>query len=149
MSAGAPDAVALVAVVLLLGLRHGLDPDHLATIHGLVRYNAPSRPRLARFAGLLFSIGHGIVVTLVALAVATVASEWHAPGWLEPAGAIVSIVFLLALGVANLIAVLRAGNGRVVPVAGLRSRLLGGLARTAIPSSSRRSALRSHCRSTR
>jgi high-affinity nickel-transport protein len=133
MTASAADAVALVVVVLLLGLRHGLDPDHLATIDGLVRCNAPSRPRLARFAGLLFSIGHGVVVTLVALAVATVANHWQAPGWLEPAGAIVSIAFLLALGAANLAAVLRAGDGRFAPVAGLRSRLLGGLARTGHP----------------
>ena len=32
----------------LLGLKHGLDPDHLAAIDGLTRFNAARRPRLAR-----------------------------------------------------------------------------------------------------
>ena len=44
--------LALVAVVFLLGLKHGLDPDHLAAIDGLTRYNAARRPLLARWSGL-------------------------------------------------------------------------------------------------
>ncbi len=59
--------LSLVAVVFLLGLKHGLDPDHLAAIDGLTRFNAARRPRLARWSGLLFSAGHGVVVTLVAI----------------------------------------------------------------------------------
>ena len=47
--------------------RHGFDADHLATIDGLTRYNARANPRLARMAGALFSLGHGVVVLLVAL----------------------------------------------------------------------------------
>src|SRR3954471_22726043 len=93
--------LSLVAVVFLLGLKHGLDPDHLAAIDGLARYNARSRPRLSRWSGLLFSAGHGVVVTAVAVMVATVATEWRAPEWLEQAGAWISIAFLTLLGVAN------------------------------------------------
>jgi hypothetical protein len=51
--------LALVAVVFLLGAQHGFDPDHLAAIDGLARFNAAARPRLARWSGLLFSLGHG------------------------------------------------------------------------------------------
>jgi high-affinity nickel-transport protein len=99
--------LALLAVVFALGLKHGLDPDHLAAIDGLTRFNAGRRPRLSRWSGLLFSAGHGVVVTLVAIAVATLAAGLRAPEWLDDAGTWISIGFLALLGVANLHAVAR------------------------------------------
>ena len=63
--------LALVGVVFMLGLKHGVDPDHLAAIDGLTRFNAGRRPLLSRWSGLLFSAGHGVVVTAVAIFVAT------------------------------------------------------------------------------
>lgn len=125
--------LSLVAVVFLLGLKHGLDPDHLAAIDGLTRYNAGARPRLARWSGLLFSAGHGMVVTAVAITVATVASEWQAPRWLENTGTWVSIGFLALLGVANLAAVLRTPRGEVVRPVGMRSRLFARLTQAGHP----------------
>src|SRR5258705_9044535 len=115
--------LSLVVVVFLLGLKHGLDPDHLAAIDGLTRFNAANRPRLSRWSGLLFSAGHGLVVTAIAVAVATVAAEWHAPAWLEDAGAWISIAFLTLLGVANLASVLRAPRGAPVRPVGFGGRL--------------------------
>jgi high-affinity nickel-transport protein len=50
-------------VAFALGVRHGTDPDHLTAIDGLSRI----RPRAAN--GLLFAIGHGSVVTLLAAGV--------------------------------------------------------------------------------
>jgi nickel/cobalt transporter (NiCoT) family protein len=123
----------LVAVVFLLGLKHGLDPDHLAAIDGLTRYNAGRKPRLSRWSGLLFSAGHGVVVTSVAVAVATVATEWRAPAWLEHAGTWISIAFLTLLGVANLAAILRTPRGEVVRTVGLRSRFFTRLTRAEHP----------------
>lgn len=114
---------ALVGVVFLLGLKHGLDPDHLAAIDGLTRFNAARRPALSRWSGLLFSAGHGVVVTMVAIAVATVAAEWKAPAWLENTGTWISIGFLALLGVANLAAVLRTPRGELVRTVGVRGRL--------------------------
>ncbi len=125
--------LSLIAVVFLLGLKHGLDPDHLAAIDGLTRFNAQRRPRLSRWSGLLFSAGHGVVVTSVAILVATVATEWHAPQWLEHAGAWISIAFLALLGIANLAAVARTPRDQVVRAAGLRSRLFERLARAEHP----------------
>jgi high-affinity nickel-transport protein len=119
--------LSLVAVVFLLGLKHGLDPDHLAAIDGLTRFNAANRPRLSRWSGLLFSAGHGLIVTAIAVAVATVASEWRTPIWLEDAGAWISIVFLTLLGVANLASVLRTPRGAPVRPVGLRGRLFARL----------------------
>lgn len=123
----------LVAVVFLLGVKHGFDADHLAAIDGMARYNAPSRPRLARWSGLLFSLGHGVVVTVVAVVVATVATEWRAPGWLEGTGTWISIAFLVALGLANLWAVARTPSGEVVRPVGVRSRLFLRFARADHP----------------
>jgi high-affinity nickel-transport protein len=125
--------ITLVAVVFLLGLKHGLDADHLAAIDGLTRFNAGRRPRLSRWSGLLFSLGHGVVVTSVALAVATVATEWKAPGWAQAAGAWISIGFLALLGAANLAAVVRTPRGEVARPVGLRSRAFARLTRAEHP----------------
>jgi high-affinity nickel-transport protein len=65
------------------------------------------------------------VVLAVSLAVATVASNWQVPPWLESFGAWLSIGFLLLLGLANLWAVARAQPHEVVQLRGLRSALLG------------------------
>jgi nickel/cobalt transporter (NiCoT) family protein len=54
---------ALLTLAVALGLRHGVDPDHLAAIDGL------SRLRPSRWNGVLFAIGHGLLVTLLAVGV--------------------------------------------------------------------------------
>ena len=58
----------LIALAFVLGLKHGMDVDHLATIDGLARFNtAAGRLRLARLCGFLFSLGHGAIVCAVAV----------------------------------------------------------------------------------
>ncbi|MCW5592386.1 MAG: nickel transporter [Burkholderiales bacterium] len=116
---------ALCALAFVLGVRHGFDADHLATIDGLTRYNAPTNPALSRLCGALFSLGHGAVVCLVALAAGSLSAGWQAPGWLEFTGVAVSVAFLFGLAWLNLRAVLVARPGEVVAPAGIRSRLLG------------------------
>src|SRR4051812_46379816 len=96
------DFVKLAMIILLMGMRHGFDADHLAAIDGLTRYNAVARPRLARAAGVLFAIGHGLVVASVAVGVSALARSWHVPTWLDSFGAWVSIVVLTLLAVANI-----------------------------------------------
>src|SRR5712691_10525356 len=125
--------LSLIAAVFLLGLKHGLDPDHLAAIDGLTRVNAARRPRLSRWSGLLFSVGHGLVVTAIAVAVATLAAEWRAPAWLEDAGIWISIAFLTLLGLANLAAVLRTPRGEPVRPVGFRGRLFARFVRVEHP----------------
>jgi high-affinity nickel-transport protein len=116
---------ALLALVFVLGMKHGFDADHLATIDGLTRFNARRRPVLARYCGSLFSLGHGSVVLGIALVVSTLASSWQVPPWMETLGALTSIVILLGLGVVNLLAVVRAAPGDIVQPVGWRSGLLG------------------------
>jgi high-affinity nickel-transport protein len=127
------DGPGLLLLVFLLGIKHGIDPDHIATIDGLTRYNLGLRPRVARWSGCLFSLGHGVVVMSVAALVAVSASAWSPPAWLEQLGTWISIAFLLALGVLNLAAVARTPADRVARTSGLKGRWLGRLTETSHP----------------
>ena len=125
--------LALFAVVFLLGLRHGMDPDHLATIDGLTRFNAAVRPRLSRWCGFLFSLGHGTVVIVVATLLGLFTKSWTIPAWMDGFGAWVSIFFLLALGSVNLVTLLRTPPEDVIRPAGFKGRFLGRLNRASRP----------------
>ncbi|BCB26083.1 nickel/cobalt efflux system [Sulfurimicrobium lacus] len=127
------DLFALSLLVFILGLKHGFDADHLATIDGLTRFNSRANPRLARFCGALFSLGHGAVVVAIALAVSAFARRWQTPEWLELFGAWVSIAFLATLGLINIHAVLRTDPAQVVRPVGLKGRFLGRLTTAASP----------------
>jgi nickel/cobalt transporter (NiCoT) family protein len=127
------DALALVLLVFVLGIKHGFDADHLATIDGLTRYNASVNPRLARFCGTLFSLGHGAVVVAIAVSVGVISRGWTTPDWLELSGASISIGFLALLGVLNLRAVFAAEAHEMVRPVGLKGRWLGRLGRVAHP----------------
>lgn len=79
--------LSLLVLTLGLGMRHGVDPDHLAAVDGL------SCIHPSRWNGVLFAIGHGLFVTLLAVGVGGVLAklvEPYAP-W-----------FLIAMGVFNL-----------------------------------------------
>lgn len=115
---------ALCALALVLGLKHGLDADHLATIDGLTRLAAGERRRHARWCGALFSIGHGAVVVAIVVALGSLHGRWQAPGWLDATGTAISLTFLLALGIANLRRVLATPPDEVVRPVGLKGRLL-------------------------
>ena len=119
----------LLAVALTLGMRHGVDADHLAAIDAMTRCNAVARPALARRTGVWFSLGHGGVVLAIALAVAATARAWDAPRWLEPFGAWSSIAMLVLLGVLNLVAWQRAAPGATVALTGWRSQVFEGVLR--------------------
>ena len=124
---------ALAALVFLLGLKHGFDADHLATIDGLTRFNARARRSWARYCGALFSLGHGLVVIAIALGVGLARARWDAPAWLEASGVWISLFFLIALGVLNLRAVLVTPPHEIVAPVGLKGRVLGRLNRAGHP----------------
>ena len=112
------DALGLAALVFVLGLKHGLDPDHLVAIDGFTRSTR------SRWCGLFFSLGHGVVVTLVGVGVALIAAGWQPPRWLEYTGAWISIAVLIVLGLANLATALRTAPGQPVALAGVRAHWL-------------------------
>ena len=120
-----PDLSSLALLAFMLGLRHGLDADHLAAIDVMARFNAAARPRVARLTGVWFSAGHGAVVLAFAFFVASLAHAWQVPAWLEPVGAWISIGVLLLLGGLSLVSVRQAPPGSPVRFAGWRSVLYG------------------------
>ena len=124
---------ALCAVVFLLGMRHGLDADHLATIDGLTRLTHRERSGWARYCGALFSLGHGAVVLAIAGSVGALSERWVPPAWVDAAGAWVSIGFLFVLGVANLHATLAAPPGGVVELVGIKGALFGRIVKARSP----------------
>ncbi|WP_412478685.1 nickel transporter [Azonexus sp. IMCC34839] len=127
------DWLSLLILTFVLGMKHGFDADHLATIDGLTRFNARARPGMARYCGTLFSLGHGAVVMAIALGVSALAGQWEVPEWFGTLGALISIAFLVALGSLNLAAVLRAEPHEVVQPIGVKGRLLGGLRQVSHP----------------
>jgi high-affinity nickel-transport protein len=109
---------------LVLGVRHGLDADHLAVVDGVTRLNTEHRPRLARIAGALFSAGHCAVVIPAVLGANLVAGRVLLPGWLELSGTLVSVLFLLVLTLINVITAFATPAHAIVRPIGVRARWL-------------------------
>lgn len=90
-----------LGLLLALGFRHGLDPDHIATVDGLTRMRYKANAYWsARLTGFQFALGHSLTILL-----ATLIFYWQGlqlPQWLDQVGLWVSTVFLLWLGLANL-----------------------------------------------
>lgn len=121
------DWSALCALVFFLGMRHGLDADHLAAIDGLTRVSARRGQWHSRYCGALFSLGHGAVVLSIAWLAGVLGARWVPPGWFEALGGGISIGFLLLIGAVNLHAVLRTPTDKPVPLVGVRGRWVGRL----------------------
>lgn len=116
------DILILIFGALFLGMRHGMDPDHLAAVDGMVRANS-TRPRLARRIGLLFALGHGGIVTTAAIVIALAASRWAPPAWLGVFGTVASVFFLILLAGINLRAIWRTDEQ--FALRGIKSRFFG------------------------
>ena len=86
MPALTPDWSSLILLVFVLGLKHGFDADHLATIDGLTRWHSSRGAQLANYCGALFSAGHGLVVMAVAVGASLLASQLAVPSWFELTG---------------------------------------------------------------
>jgi nickel/cobalt transporter (NiCoT) family protein len=94
----------LMSLVFLLGVRHGFEPDHLAVIDGMTRC-ARIDNKLSKWIGFLFSLGHGLIVILIAALIGMQAERWEVPSWFYSLGAWVSILSLFFLGIINLYSV--------------------------------------------
>ncbi len=134
MHASPESLYALIGLSMVLGMKHGMDADHLATIDGLTRFNATAgRPRLARLCGFLFSLGHGAVVCVTAVSTGWLFHGVMMPQWLDSVGIWVSTFFLVALGGLNLYVVLSTPPHEMVSLTGLKGRWLGRLNRAGSP----------------
>ena len=90
-----------------LGLRHAIDPDHIAAIDNVTRKLMQEGKRPVA-VGFFFALGHSTVVVLASLAVALTSSALSSKltGYREIAGIVgtsASALFLFIIAVANLI----------------------------------------------
>src|SRR3990167_7761481 len=91
----------LFGMVFTLGIRHGFDLDHLSTIDSITR-TVKEDARLSKWAGFLFSFGHGLVVIVMSLIIGGGFIQSQTPKWLEICGHLISIVFLFLFGLMTL-----------------------------------------------
>lgn len=109
-----------------LGIRHGFDLDHLATIDAMTRALRSHRD-LSRMVGCLFSLGHGLVVTLISWVIGSGLMRSSVPEWLDSFGNGISILFLILFGLLNLWSLFQSSS-RQVAYAGIKSYLFQKLA---------------------
>lgn len=114
-------------LMFVLGLRHGLDPDHVAVIDNIVFRTVDTRPQLAPWTGTLFALGHSLSVGVVAVGVSIMAGAFTIPEWTASIVDAAVITLLLLVGTMNLSALLR--RDEYVPV-GWRARLVPRRLRT-------------------
>ena len=64
-------------LMFVLGLRRGLDPDHIAMTHAMAYRSLAQRPRLAIRIGTPFALGHGLTVALISVTMGVVLADAH------------------------------------------------------------------------
>lgn len=107
-------ALPTFGLMFVLGLRHGVDPDHVAVIDNIVFRAVTSRPRLSGWIGTLFALGHSLSVAAVAIGVSLVSARWHLPDWSDAVLDAAVIMLLMLVGTLNLVSLLR--KGAFVPI---------------------------------
>ncbi len=117
-----------MALFFLLGLRHGIEPDHIAAIDGLTLRAHDHHEAHAPWTGTLFALGHGLAVAAIAVGISLLAASFTLPPALVDVIDWLPIVLLSLLGLWNLRALLAPGVYRPSSVrmklipAGLRDR---------------------------
>ena len=110
-----------LALFFVLGLRHGVEPDHIAAIDGMTLRALDHHEPHAPWTGSLFALGHGAAVALLAVAVSLLAASFTLPPLLLAITDWLPIALLAMLGAWNLRALLAPGHYRPTSV---RMRLM-------------------------
>jgi high-affinity nickel-transport protein len=97
-------------LMFVLGLRHGLDPDHIACIDGLTWRTIEHDTRLAPWVGTLFALGHGLLVTVIAAGVSQLTHSVPIPDRVVEVFNWLPTALLIMVGTLNLRLLLRAGG---------------------------------------
>jgi high-affinity nickel-transport protein len=116
----------LLVLVFTLGLRHGLDADHLACIDGLTRYNWRKGSSIARWVGTLFSFGHGLVVASIGIILANLSQNFRLPNYVDLLVTWFSILSLFLIGTLNINNLLKTplGNQDDYRPKGIKGKLI-------------------------
>lgn len=92
--------LATSGLLLALGFRHGLDPDHIAVVDGMtrLRHNGSAYWK-ARLTGFQFAAGHSLTILLATFVFYLYGVQL--PQWLDAVGLWISTFFLLWLAYRN------------------------------------------------
>jgi nickel/cobalt transporter (NiCoT) family protein len=101
-----------MALFFLLGLRHGIEPDHIAAIDGLTLRAHDHHEPHAPWTGSLFALGHGLAIAVIAVGISFVAASFTLPSALVQIVDWLPVVLLALLGAWNLRALLAPGAYR-------------------------------------
>ena len=118
-----------LALGLILGLRHGLDPDHIAVIDNLAFRMADRRSPWTGWVGTLFALGHSLSVAVVAVGVSLAAIRLPLPPLMAEVVDWGVIALMALVAVLNL----RALKRTVYTPVGWKQTLAPGLAKATHP----------------
>jgi len=118
------ETVSLLLLVFVLGIRHGLDADHLAYIDGTARHNWRKNSSFAPWVGTFFSFGHSLVVVIISIILGLVSSTFTYPSYFDSIGTWVSILSLFLIGTLNLSTLLRTAKGQDYQPLGIKGKIL-------------------------
>jgi nickel/cobalt transporter (NiCoT) family protein len=116
-----------LALVGMLGFRHGFDADHIAVVDGMTRARQLHRSYwTSRLVGAQFAIGHSATILIASLLLHDQSAIL--PAWLDGLGLVISTCFLLAIAASNFAHAWRpAGAHRPHgPMSALLLRVTGG-----------------------
>jgi len=103
-------------MLLILGLRHGLDPDHITVIDNYTYRLHENKNTWSRWVGTLFTLGHGVMVTLIALTLSYLKNRFEVPSWVDFLLNWLPMVLLLIMGIGNVISLSQAKIGNSLNV---------------------------------
>jgi nickel/cobalt transporter (NiCoT) family protein len=90
-----------VALVSVLGFRHGFDADHIAAVDGMTRARQLHCSYwTSRLVGAQFALGHSAIILAASLLLHNQSAAL--PAWLDGLGLVISTCFLLAIAGSNL-----------------------------------------------
>jgi high-affinity nickel permease len=87
----------VLAVAVLLGLRHATDPDHLAAVTSLVVGGGRSAGRIAGKLGLFWGLGHA--TTLLAFGLPVILFSEYLPGRVQQGAEVAIALVIVGLAV--------------------------------------------------
>jgi high-affinity nickel-transport protein len=90
-------------LLLVLGLRHGLDPDHIAMIDGYTYRLHENKNKWSKWVGSLFTFGHGLMVTLISLFLSLLKNKFEIPPAIEYFITWFPMLMLLYIGITNIL----------------------------------------------
>ena len=100
--------LATVPVMVILGVRHALDADHIAAIDNLVRMRSAAKS--ARWVGSSFSTGHMLAVCAEMVALIYIVKSLQAASAFQLLGGILGASVLAAIGGFNLYSIRKSGR---------------------------------------